>query len=90
MGGQAKEMRGEPNAYGIPTKWSPGMLETDFFTDADYDLVKLDIIKAHTFLKSVDKIVWPADGIGTGLARLNETAPKIFHAIEMIKWDLGG
>lgn len=90
MGGQAKEMRGEPNAFGIPTKWSPGMADEDFFTDHDYDFVIPHLISAHTFLKSVDKIVWPADGIGTGLARLNLTAPKIFHAIEMIKWDLGG
>ena len=31
MGGQAAEMRGEPNAVGIPTKWRPSRTEWDFF-----------------------------------------------------------
>lgn len=88
MGGQAREMRGEPNAYGIPTKWSPGMSDSDFFCNDDYRFVAPILIKAHTFLKSVDKIVWPSDGIGTGLAELAQRAPQIWLAIEMIRQDL--
>ncbi|SDK47143.1 hypothetical protein [Bradyrhizobium ottawaense] len=29
--GQAKEMRGEPNAIGVVTKWAPSMQPTAFF-----------------------------------------------------------
>ncbi len=34
-GGQAREMRDEPNAVGIPTKKLPTMTEGAFFSDAD-------------------------------------------------------
>ena len=33
LGGQAKEMRGEPNAHGITTKRFPGIDHKDFFSD---------------------------------------------------------
>jgi hypothetical protein len=37
FGGQAaKEMRGEPNAIGIPTKFYPNMRDDSFFTDKDF------------------------------------------------------
>ena len=34
LGGQAKEMRGEPNAVGVPTKWEPTMYPSGFFSEA--------------------------------------------------------
>lgn len=37
FGGQAKEMRGEPNAVGVLTKRFPSMVHAAFLTDDDYD-----------------------------------------------------
>ena len=43
LGGQAGEMRGEPNAIGVATKHAPGMDDDDFWTHQEIvDLVYLD------------------------------------------------
>lgn len=36
LGGQAREMRGERNAVGIPVKNRPSMTEGSFFSDVHY------------------------------------------------------
>lgn len=86
FGGQAKEMRGEPNAVGIPTKLLPGMQEADFFRNEDFDRAKpkIDASFVRLFAHAAvgGHIVWPADGIGTGLAELEKRAPKIWALIE--------
>ena len=86
FGGQAAEMRGEPNAVGIPTKYAPGMREADFFIDDDFRKAKPIIEQAFARLtahaKRGGEIVWPEDGIGTGLAQLQKRAPKIWDFIE--------
>jgi hypothetical protein len=38
LGRQAKEMRGEPNAWGIVTKKTPDNTEYSYFTDDEYEL----------------------------------------------------
>ncbi len=82
-GGQAKEMRGEPNAVGIPTKVYPRMDEGAFFTNKD-----LAVVIQHScedFQRLADHkgiIVWPTAGIGTGYACLKEKAPKIWWWLE--------
>lgn len=85
-GGQAKEMRGELNAVGIPTKRSPAMSSIAFFTDRDFEEWRQaslsDWRRLFAHAKDGGKIVWPADGIGTGLARLQECAPTIAAAID--------
>lgn len=87
-GGQAKEMRGEKNAVGIPTKWSPGMLVGDFFDDREGDIDRcreeIDAAFGRLFMHAAHggEIVWPADGVGTGLAQLKERAPLIWDYIE--------
>src|SRR6476659_4373940 len=72
FGGQAKAMRGEPNAIGIPTKWMPDSRDSSYFKDADFDRVRgaIDEAFGHTraMLSQGFDIVIPADGIGTGLA----------------------
>lgn len=84
-GGQAKACRGEPNALGIPTKWYPDCSKKSFFKDDD--IVKVEPVIAAAFdamsaqLQAGRVVVWPADGIGTGLARLEEKAPAIFKYI---------
>ncbi|TFZ54475.1 hypothetical protein E4V01_25170 [Methylorubrum sp. Q1] len=70
-GGQAAEMRGEPNAVGIPTKRAPSMDDSAFFTDADFDDFRDAAAPAFALLRAHAEgggaIVWPADGVGTGL-----------------------
>lgn len=86
LGGQAKEMRGEPNAVGIPTKMLPGMGYADFFRDEDFERAKPKIdaafVRLFAHAAGGGKIVWPADGVGTGLAELPKRAPKIWKLIE--------
>jgi predicted NAD-dependent protein-ADP-ribosyltransferase YbiA (DUF1768 family) len=82
FGGQAAAMRGEPNAVGIPTKVSP----SQYFSDADYDIAKPVIEASYRRLAAHmnhgGTVVWPEDGVGTGLARLQEKSPKIWALIE--------
>jgi hypothetical protein len=86
FGGQAKEMRGEPNAVGIPTKQYPDRGPAAYFKNEDLSRVRPKIDAA--FLKLAfhalrgGKIVWPSAGIGTGLAELEKRAPKIWQLIE--------
>lgn len=81
-GGQAKEMRDEPNAIGVATKFRGGMNNADFFSDnqiehilANYVIPDLD--KVEKQLAAGKTVVIPADGLGTGLAMLPDVAPKI-------------
>ena len=86
--GQAREMRGEPNALGVPTKWSPRRDHAAYFCDDDADNpdVRIAIIAAFQHMRSALKggrdVVIPADGLGTGLAELPTRAPRIHRAIE--------
>lgn len=88
-GGQAAEMRGMPNAVGIPTKWAPSMHEDAFFADRDFSRV-FDLIwpkfqrLAHHLEKGGD-VVWPEDGIGTGRAQLKTRAPAIMVLIDQLR-----
>lgn len=82
FGGQAKEMRGEPNSIGIPTKKSPNNNPGSFFTDEEYDDNVKSIDEAFKNIP-VDKIVViPSNGIGTGLAQLDKKAPKTFRYLQ--------
>jgi hypothetical protein len=86
LGGQAKEMRGEPNAVGVPTKWEPSMFPSGFFVEADLEKVKPSIdvaferLRAH--LARGGTVVLPRDGLGTGLAQLDGRAPSIAALIQ--------
>lgn len=82
LGGQAASMRGEPNAIGVATKWSPGMRDHDFFRDNDV-LIKVcvdaDIDLVAAALEEGRTVYVPRDGLGTGLSELPKRAPKL-HA----------
>lgn len=86
LGGQAKEMRGERNTVGIPTKWRPSTKEGSFFADDDLDRVRAEIDEAFgrliMHIATGGGVVWPIDGIGTGLAELPKRAPLIWEYIE--------
>ncbi|MCW2078048.1 UNVERIFIED_ORG: 5-methylthioribose kinase [Bradyrhizobium japonicum] len=85
-GGQAKEMRGEPNAIGVATKHAPSMAPNAFFDDTiECQVIVLrDLKKVQDALDAGKVVVVPADGIGTGLSRLNTTAPNLDRFIK--KW----
>lgn len=90
-GGQAKEMRGEPNAIGIPTKKKPSMTPDSFFSDDDLTAIKdcIDekIMAIALHLEKGFDVVFPENGIGTNLAKLEEKAPKIHEYINRrINW----
>lgn len=88
LGGQAAEMRGEPNAIGVPTKWRPSRDEAAYFTDDDSGLFQVREAIDSAFqamqdaLRGGRNVVIPADGLGTGLADLPRRAPVIHRAIE--------
>ena len=77
LGGQARELRGEPNAYGVPTKKSPSMTPTAFFTDTEYleNITAIELAISKIPLDDRDIIVLP---IGTGRAQLPTRAPKTY------------
>jgi hypothetical protein len=81
MGGQAGEMRGEPNAIGIPTKWAPSMRDEDFFSDKDYasatEIIRVSMRPVQVRLGMGGVVVIPSDGLGTGLSELPQRAPSI-------------
>ena len=88
MGGQAYEMRGEPNAVGVATKRAPTHNVDDFFTDADYEevieIIEDDLEPVHEALADGRVVIYPMDGIGTGLSELPHRAPKIYaHLVEL-------
>ena len=84
LGGQAREMRGEPNAHGIATLWEPGKP----FQDKDFqkvtDIMKADISALASKCENYEAIVFPIDGIGTGLALLKEEAPMAFDFLNRV------
>ena len=95
MGGQAGEMRGEPNAQGIPTKIRPSMDSDAFFSDDMFGQIKkfydelFIIILAAFRAGKFEMLVIPSAGIGTGLARLKEKAPKIYEYLLLKLNELG-
>ncbi len=87
-GGQAKAMRGEPNAVGIRVKKSPSMDHNSFYTDNELmeNIIKIDadINNLTKFTYGKETIIFPEDGIGTGLAQLPRKAPKTFEYLNTI------
>lgn len=87
FGGQAREMRGEPNAVGIPTKWEPSNSANAFFCNSDLaackGLIDNRFLKLLRHLQAGGNVVWPDAGIGTGLADLKSRAPRIWEYIEI-------
>lgn len=73
LGGQAAEMRGEPNAVGIPTKHAPRRDPGAYFTDADLDAFRAAAGPAFARLRqhaeASGAIVWPVDGDRHGAGR---------------------
>lgn len=81
MGGQAGAMRGESNAHGIATKWTPTSGTNAYFSDDEFvdccRVISQDFRDVFRWRDRGRTIVIPADGLGTGLSRLPELAPKV-------------
>ena len=88
LGGQAKEMRHEPNAVGVRTKLVGHMADSAFFTEEPEDLVVQkrfvdeDMKPLFDHVKTGGIVVWPADGVGTGLSELPQRSPTTQAYIE--------
>jgi hypothetical protein len=86
LGGQAKEMRGEPNAVGIVTKRRPSWDDDAFFADRPEEFrVLMRDLKLVASISQGKTIVWPEDGIGTGLANLEYQSPALFALINAFR-----
>ena len=86
LGGQAKEMRGEPNTVGVSTKKYPSNNELSFKTDNELEnnkkIITEDINKviAEWNTGKYDKVVVPQ--IGVGLAALPTRAPQTYAFLQ--------
>jgi len=83
-GGQA-QIRDCQNSFGIATKFAPGTYEKDYFSDIMYDqcinIIKMDIDDLLQYLSTtsiIDTVIFPVDGLGTGLSELPTRAPKVY------------
>lgn len=79
-GGQAKEMRGEPNTIGVRTKAAPERHESAYWSDANYEencrKIDEDLAFAFDVVRKGGTVVIPTDGLGTGFAELPRRAPR--------------
>jgi hypothetical protein len=86
LGGQAKEMRGEPNAIGISTKKLPARGEEAYKSDAELEenkkIITEDINKAIAEWNTgkYNKLVIPQ--MGVGLAELPTRAPETYKFLQ--------
>lgn len=86
LGGQAKEMRGEPNAFGISTKKLPAATEDAYMTDTELDankaVITADVDKAIAAWNTgkYTRLIIPQ--IGVGLAQLPTRAPQTYAHLQ--------
>lgn len=88
-GGQAGEARGEPNAFGIFTKASPSACFRDSHRSAILPVLSLQFSLLERRLSAGLPIVWPLDGIGTGLAEMPTKCPLLWKDLNALCADLG-
>lgn len=89
-GGQAT-IRDCHNAFGVITKIAPSMGKKDFFNDKNYDanckMINDDLLRIVNDT-NYTKVCFPYDGLGTGLSKLPELAPKTFNYLSMRLFEL--
>ncbi len=81
FGGQDREMRGEPNAIGVPTMRSPGTLEKEYFSDSverDRESLLMGLDEVLVALEDWRTVFVPSKGIGTGHSELSTRAPHLY------------
>jgi hypothetical protein len=83
-GGQAGELRDEPNGIGVATKYSPHQCYGNDPAEviAQNQIIDEDMKPLFAHLLKGGIVIWPSDGIGTGLAGLPTYAPRTFEHVE--------
>lgn len=89
--GQAK-IRNHPNAFGIPTKRLPAMTEDSFFSDKEDEEKEVlsRLRKLYALSLKGNTVVFPSDGLGTGLAEMEKRSPKLFQKMNEIIYQFWG
>lgn len=91
LGGMAKEFRGEPNTIGIRVKKAPSMGKGSFYTDDEFELncskIIFDLIRVEKIVDYYQGVYIPS-GIGEGLAKLKEKAPRTYAFLKESLRDL--
>ena len=86
LGGQAKEMRGEPNTLGIVSKKYPSNDISSFYTDEDFypwlEVFSADIKNLAERINSGKYKALVIPKIGVGLADLPNKAPRIWNYLK--------
>lgn len=82
LGGQAAEMRGELNAVGVATLQAPGAFWTDDNAAVQCAVIDEDMAPLFDALRAGRTVVFPLDGIGTGLADLARRSPTTFNHLQ--------
>jgi hypothetical protein len=71
-----------PNAFGIPTTKFPNNNDSSYYTDEELEenkrKIKHAIKKIMKESSNYDALIFPKDGLGTGLAELPKRAPKTY------------
>lgn len=69
-----------PNAFGVPTKRYPTMEPNAFFRDTLEDKLAVSraLVKLRLLAYNGKTIVFPSNGVGTGLADMGNTSPSLF------------
>jgi hypothetical protein len=78
-------IRHERNAFGIPTKRYPSMHIGAFFKDNECE--REHVLKSLRELYTLARkhtIVFPTDGVGTGMAKMQQYSPDIFKEMNDI------
>lgn len=77
-------IRRESNSFGIPTKRYPSMKAGSFFTDraCEREHVLKALRELYTYRRRT--IVFPRNGIGTGMAKMDQTSPLLFSEMNDI------
>lgn len=83
-GGQAGEMRGEPNAIGVATLHSPVRPFSDGTYHHNCEVLDTDFKPIFAALKAGKIVVFPNDGIGTGIADMPRRAPRTFAYLQSL------
>lgn len=81
-GGQAGAARDEPNAIGVATLAAPGRFWSEGDVYRQCRVIDKDIIPLVAHLLRGGVVIWPLDGIGTGLARLSTASPTTFRHMQ--------
>lgn len=91
FGGLAKEVRGAPNSFGVRVKRRPSLDDNSFYKDENFSEQSLKIIcdieNIKSKSKNYDAIVFPSNGIGTGLADLKNRSPKTWEYLNKILFE---